>query len=381
MYKSTVKDLIKIELVRFRSGFQSKVVIIMPVIFMILLPFIAKIDIENVSVCVVDNDHSGFSERLAEKIDVSKSFNLSSAENTYEKAMQRVEAGKADIIMTIPQSFEKDIVSGNPVVIDIASSAVSSNKGGQGSAYLNNLVSEYTAELAQEMGVSIKAPVSVTIQNKYNPALNYRIYRVPGVRSMLILMIILCGLSSFLDIKRNKVVFPDPRISAELSRSRRVVAKLVVYSIAGLIVLAIGLVAEWLIFGLVPSGSYVSVFLAALLFIITMIGLGQVIANYSVKLSEAVLLMLFIRLVNLLMSGLITPVSSMPAWEQVLSYLIPSRYLVDIIRGVFLKGSTFAELWISFVALLLLGIVFNIWAALGYRKKEAVIVMNDTIIA
>ena len=112
-----------------------------------------------------------------------------------------------------------------------------------------------------------------------------------------------------------------------------------------------------------------------------MIGLGQVIANYSVKLSEAVLLMLFIRLVNLLMSGLITPVSSMPAWEQVLSYLIPSRYLVDIIRGVFLKGSTFAELWISFVALLLLGIVFNIWAALGYRKKEAVIVMNDTIIA
>ena len=126
----------------------------------------------------------------------------------------------------------------------------------------------------------------------------------------------------------------------------------------------------WLVYGLAPAGSIWLILLGSALFILTISGFSLTVANFSDNSQQAIFVMFFFIMIYMLMSGLLTPVDSMPLWAQKITYFLPPRYFVDIMRSVYLKASTFADLSLNYLALSVFALLFNIAAALSWRKRS-----------
>lgn len=125
----------------------------------------------------------------------------------------------------------------------------------------------------------------------------------------------------------------------------------------------------WLIYGMFPTGSILLLFLYATLFLLIVSSLGLIVSNYSSTMQQAALLMFFFLVIFILMSGMLTPVASMPEWAQLITYVNPLRYFIEVMRALYLKGSCFADLQMQFFAMLAYAAVSWLWAILSYKKS------------
>ncbi|HOU68532.1 MAG TPA: ABC transporter permease [Paludibacteraceae bacterium] len=360
--------LIHKEVLQFkRNPFLPRLVIMFPLMLMLVMPWVTTLEVNNVNVTLIDNDHSSASRRLISQLKASSYFSLTNVASSYEEAYKNVEASKADIIFSIPANFEKDMVNGKDVTLQINANSVNGTKGSLGSSYLSQIVNDFLTEM-RSGNVAPKATGGFTIRYFYNPTLNYRHYMVPAL--MIIVILMLCGALPALNIVGEKEKGTIEQLNVTpISRTEFILAKLIPYWIMGLVLLTLCFFIAWLVYGLVPAGSYTSLYLGALLFIFVMSGLGLIISNYSSNMLQAMLLMFFIILICNLMSGIFTPISSMPHWAQMMTYIIFPHYFVEIMRGVYLQGNTIPELWTNYVTLFLFAVVFNSWAIMSYKKQ------------
>ena len=132
--------------------------------------------------------------------------------------------------------------------------------------------------------------------------------------------------------------------------------------------LCIGL--AWLIYGIVPVGSLFTIYLATLVFILVVSGLGLIISNHSATMQQAMFVMWFCMLIFILMSGLFTPISSMPMWAQCITYANPLRYFMEIMRMVYLKGSSIGDIMSQLCTLGAFATGLYCWAIYSYRKQQ-----------
>ena len=167
----------------FRNSFLPKLIFIFPCMIMILMPWAANLEIKNINLNIVDNDHSVLSRRLVDKIGASTYFCLTALPDTYDEALLAIEAGSADVVLEIPRDFEKDWVKGEAPRLLVAANAVNGTKGSLGGSYLSSIISDYTRELGSEsssQGLAGKPlpRVDITTQNLYNPTLNYKLFMI-----------------------------------------------------------------------------------------------------------------------------------------------------------------------------------------------------------
>ncbi|MDE5807415.1 MAG: ABC transporter permease, partial [Muribaculaceae bacterium] len=132
----------------------------------------------------------------------------------------------------------------------------------------------------------------------------------------------------------------------------------------------VGMLIGWGVYGLVPAGNIAAIHLAAILFSLVMSGLGVAIANSSSTMLQSIFVMFAFIMIFQLMSGLFTPIRSMPGWAQAITYAIPPRYFIEIMRSLYLKGTPIAELWQQYVALSLFALSLSLIAAATYRKQS-----------
>lgn len=324
-------------------------------------------DVRNVNVAVVDLDRSTISRRITSHINASEYLTLAQTTAEYPLAMEAMEHGKVDVIVQIPADFERDMTIATPERISITANAVNATKGGMGMQYIVQTIASTLIELSEEKNPT-KLSDLITIENRYNPTLDYRHYMIPGL--MIILFILICGFLPALSIVGEKEsgsieqinVTPVPRLIFTLS-------KLVPYWIIGLFVVTVAILVARLVYGLVPVGSVGAIYLGAILFILTISGFSLTIANFSETMQQTMFVMFFFIMIFMLMSGLLTPIDSMPLWAQRFTLILPPRYYVEILRSVYLKGTTISELWIKFTALGGFAIIFNTIAALTYKKQ------------
>jgi ABC-2 type transport system permease protein len=149
-----------------------------------------------------------------------------------------------------------------------------------------------------------------------------------------------------------------------------VLSKLIPYWIIGIFVMTISFIIIAVVYKLVPQGSIFTLYFYGCIYILVVSGMGLVIANYSSTMQQAIFEMFFFLIVMILISGLITPVSSMPEWAQVLAYCNPLTYFVQTMRMVYLKGSTIIDLLPQMGALCLFALLLFIWAIFSYRKRN-----------
>ncbi|MCD8309955.1 MAG: ABC transporter permease, partial [Prevotellaceae bacterium] len=339
-------------------------------------PWAANQEVKDIRLGLVDYDHSTLSERLGRKVTASGYFKLAAVSGSYDEAMEGVASGDVDIILEIPQGFEKQLVDEGGASVMISANAVNGTKGSLGSSYLSSIVSDYAAGLREEQG--IVATVSATMsmpsfnimpQYRFNPHLDYKVFMVPAL--MVILLTMLTGFLPALNIVSEKEVGTIEQINVTpTKRLLFVLAKLIPYWVIGFAVLSLCMLLAAFLYGIVPVGSLPAIYLFASIYILVVSGMGLVISNHSETMQQAMFVMFFFIMVLLFMSGLFTPVASMPGWAQAITVVNPLKYFMQVMRLIYLKGSAFTELIPQFLALCAFALALNVWAVLSYRKSS-----------
>ena len=350
-----------------RNSFLPKLIIAFPLMVMLLMPLIMTMDVRNVNVAVVDRDRSTTSSRIISHFGASEYLTPVLTTSLYEEALAALERGDVDVIVQIPDNFERELSSTTPERISLAANAVNATKGGLGLQYVVQTIAHTLTELRGESLPVVRSEL-VTVENRYNPTLNYRHYMIPAL--MIILFILVCGFLPALSIVGEKESGTIEQINVTpISRLQFTLAKLVPYWIIGLFVVSLAMVVARLVYGLAPVGSVGTIYLGALLFILTISGFSLTIANFSETMQQTMFVMFFFIMIFMLMSGLLTPIDSMPVWAQRFTLILPPRYFIEVLRSVYLKGATIVDLWSNFAALGGFALVFNTLAALTYKKQ------------
>lgn len=357
----------------FRNPFLPRMILAMPLMMMLVFPWAANQEIKNLRLSVVDNDHSVYSERLIQKTIASGYFNLTNVSSTNETALQSLELDKADIILEIQPDFEKHLIKEEAADVMISANAVNGMKGGLGASYLSAILQDFAREVREEWKQSpkiLKLPIiNIVSQNRFNPHLDYKVFMVPAI--MVTLLTMLCGFLPALNIVGEKEIGTIEQMNVTpVNKLTFILAKLIPYWIIGLLALTLCIILAALVYGLIPVGRLTTLYFFASLYIVVVSGFGLVISNYSNTMQQAMFVMFFFIMIFILMSGLFTPISSMPEWAQHITIFNPLRYFIQVMRMVYLKGSGMIDLTSQLIALSCFAIFFNGWAVLSYRKSS-----------
>ncbi len=352
------------------STFLPVMTCMMPLLINLLMPLVATMEVKNVKLGVVDHDRSVLSTRMLDKISESTYFDLIDYNDTYAGALDELGLGRLDVILDIPEGFEKDLMSGKNVEVFMSANAVNNTKGSMGTGYLSSILADFGTEIQTAAGMVLaSAPASIEVQYRYNPHLNYRLFMVPAM--MIMVLILLCGFIPTLNIVMEKSNGTIEQINVSpVSRFEFILAKVVLYGAMGLISLTIALTIGRFVYGICSYGGYAEIYVAALLFLLFMSGFGMIVSNISDAIMQAIFTMFFFVMIFMLMSGLFTGISSMEPWAQYITYALPTRYFVELMRAVCLKGSNFSDLSFNYLMLAGFAVLSNTIAILTYRKQS-----------
>lgn len=350
-----------------------RMLIIAPVIQLILLPLAADYSVKNISIAVVDNDHSTASQRLIGKITSSGYFKLTGYTGSYNAALSMVEEEKADLVLQIPAHFERDLVRENSQKLYIAIDAIEGTKANLGGAYLNSIITDFNDEIRVDWHTSgtmtgSDAPqISVASSNWYNPFMNFHLYIVPAI--LVTLVTAMAAMQTAFNIVQEKENGTIEQINVTpIKKYVFITGKMIPFLVLGIIIFTLGLIVSWIFYGVVSTGNLWVLYLSLADYLFAMLGLGLLLATYSGTQQQAMSLSFFFINIFNMMSGAFTAVDSMPGWAQAIVSTFPPYHFIRIMRMVMLKGSGVPDILPELGAMFAIGVVLNVWAIMNYRK-------------
>ncbi len=361
----------------FRQIFRDKTILrmmlMMPVVQLILIPYAADYEIKHLSISIIDQDHSSYSKRLTNKLTASGYFQLVQFDNSYQSGLENIEKGKSDLILTIPIHFERDLIKENKAKLALAADAVSNTKASLGSSYANQIINDFNNEIREEW---VQIPkfntlplITITTANWYNPHTDYHLFMVPGILAILVTMV--GSLLASLNIVSEKEIGTIEQINVTpIKKYEFILGKLIPFWVLGLIIITIGMGVGFIVFGLIPVGSFFTIYLFSAVYLLGVLGIGLLLSTFSDSQQQATLLAFFFMMIFVLMSGLYTPIDSMPSWAKVIAALNPPMYFVKVLRSIYIKGSSFSDLLPDFFKIIGFAFFFITLAILNYRKRS-----------
>jgi ABC-2 type transport system permease protein len=357
----------------FRDPAILRLIFVMPVIQLLILPWAADYEIKNIQLAVVDNDHSEYSRQLVNKVTASGYFRLTGYTTSYEHSLEKIEHDKADLILQIPRNFEKNLVKEDEATLFMAINAINGVKANLGGAYLRSIIQDYNREVRTEWiqfpRFSPEPQIETTFSNWFNPLMNYKYFMVPGI--LVVLLTIVGANLTAINIVREKEIGTIEQINVTPIRKYHfILGKLIPFWVLGLIVLTLGLSIARLIYGIIPAGSFTTIYVFAAVYLLAVLGLGLLVSTYAHNQQQAMLISFFIMMIFVLLSGLYTSIDSMPEWAQWITRFNPVSYFIEVMRRVVLKGSSLADIKNHLLIIAGFAVAFNTWAIISYRKRS-----------
>ncbi len=357
----------------FRDASILRIILVMPVIQLLVLPMAADYEVKNIKLAVTDQDHSEYSRQLINKITASGYFILTRYSNSYNDALQQIENDKADVVLQIPAKFEKDLVKQNEAALFMSINAINGVKANLGGAYLRSIIQDYNRQVRTEWiqfpRFSPETQIEVTSSNWFNPHMNYKYFMVPGI---LVILLTMVGTNlTAVNIVREKEIGTIEQINVTpIKKYHFVLGKLIPFWLLGLLVLTIGLTIARLAYGIMPAGSFITIYVFAALYLLAVLGLGLLLSTYSANQQQAMLMSFFLMMIFILLGGLYTSIDSMPEWAKWITRFNPVSYFIEVMRMVVLRGSGLADIKQQLLVMAGFAVVFNGWAVLSYRKRS-----------
>jgi ABC-2 type transport system permease protein len=361
----TILYLIRKEFLQiFRDKFIGKAIFAVPVVQMLILVPAVTFEIRSVNLGIVNLDMSAESRELVSQLEGSTFFRIKSSTFQEAEARDWLHRGTCDLVVHIPADFGKELGKGNPVQILVAANAINAVNAQLSWAYLNGVIRDYNLNI---MTRRAGPQIQVTNRYWYNESLNYKHYMLPGILGILVLAIgfLLAGLNL---VKEKESGTIEQINVTPVKKYHFILAKMFPFLIIGLIDLIVGLTIGKLVFGIPFEGNVALLFLGSSIFLVAVLGLALFISTFSDTQQQFMFTAFFFMIVFILMSGIFTPLESMPVWAQKIDMINPAVYVMRINRMVLLKGSTFHDISGDILALSLIAVAFTALAVNRYRK-------------
>jgi drug efflux transport system permease protein len=359
------------------------IVIVAPVIQLTMLGYAATTDVHNVPLLIADGDRTPKSRELIARFQGSPNFALIGVVTTVSEIEPFLEQGRAWLALSIPAGYGEQIESKRPVVVQVVADGTDSNSTTVALGYATSLIGTYAQELASAAttasgpdgsmvaGQAAASSLDGRIRVWFNPQLESRFFMIPGVLA-LILLVVTANLASMAIVREKELGTLEQLNVTPLRRWELIVGKLLPYGVIALVdvLLVVAVAVFW--FEVPLRGSFLLLFAMSLVYVLCTLALGLFISTVSHTQQQAMMTATFFFLTPMIyLSGFIFPIENMPAVIQPFTYLIPLRYYLVIVRGVFLKGVGLEVLWPQAAALGAWGAGMLTLAVLRSQKRAA----------
>jgi ABC-2 type transport system permease protein len=352
------------------------VIFVAPVVQLTMLGYAASTDVKDVPIVVVDQDRSARSRELISRFEASPYFRVVGTADSVAQIDPWLERGYAWMALAIPGDYRDSLGNGRLAMVQVVADGTDSNSTNVALGYAGNLVAAYNEELLADRAAAagsapVTRPIEARIRVWFNPELESRDFMIPGIVALL-LLVITTNLSSMAIVREKELGTFEQLSVTPVTRWQLIVGKLLPYGLIGLIDVVVVTLAAVLWFEIPLRGSPVLLGVCSAIYLLTTLGLGLFISTISNTQQQAMMTATFFFLTPMLyLSGFIFPIENMPVVIQPITYLIPLRYFITIVRGIFLKGVGIAVLWPDILALLTWGLVIVGLAVARSRKTMA----------
>ena len=371
-------NFVKKEFLQFkRDKKMFAITLVAPVIQLFFLGYAATLDVKNVTTAVWDQDRSYSSREFIGKYEKSGYFTMDYYVTSYEELTELVDNGKVLMAIVIPRNFEKDITSGKGSSLQTIFDGSDGNKALIAAGYSISITTSYSAGIMNTLierkglkNLMMRVPaIEAETRVWYNPDLATRQYMLPAIVGLLI-MVVTIILTSLAIVKEREIGTFEQLIVTPLKPYQIIIGKFIPFSLMGIVSISLVITVMRYWFKIEIAGSVILLYAATILFMLSTLSLGLFVSTISKTQQQATMTAVFgIMMPMLYLSGFAFPIENMPMWIQYITYVIPLRYFITIVRGIILKGIGLENLKYEFLALLVFGLVLISFSSLRFRKK------------
>jgi ABC-2 type transport system permease protein len=375
----TVFFLVRKEFLQiFRDHTTVFQIFLIPVVQLLVLSNAATFDVKQVRMLVVDEDRTTVSAGLVQRLAAGRQFEVVRYQPSDAAVDQALLEGNVTAVLHIPRHFEKDLVRHRRAPVQLILNAEQGASAGIVQSYATSIIASYSRELDRTLpakrGGSSRSPrlasLDLRTQRWFNPTRNYKHWMVPALMVSLTTIIGLL-LTAQNIVRENELGTLEQLNVTPMTRIQFIAGKLIPFWLLALVIFSIGLSIGKLVFNIPTRGDLLLVYLAAMVYLIVVLGLGLWISTITRTQQQAMFVAFFVILIFLLMSGLFTPVESMPQWAQAVAQANPVKHFVFIMRAVLVRGAGLETVAPTISGLGLAGVAVLTLAVRRYSKSIA----------
>jgi ABC-2 type transport system permease protein len=347
-----------------------------PLLQLIIFGIAVNLDIEDNRIAWMDKDNSPESRELRSCFSGSRYFRLVYFPEKESEIDQLLDSGSIPAVIRILPGFGADLKRNGQAEIQILVDGTNSNTASILSNYVSGVVAKfnlgYQKQLIDTLGTVPVLLPRVVLANRtwFNPNLRSRDYFIPGVVVNIIALVTIM-LTSMAVVREKEIGTMEQLLVTPIRPFELMLGKTIPFAVIGLLEVALITVAALFIFGIPFRGSYTLLLVCSILFLLTTLGAGLLISTVSGTQQQAMMGSFFFFLPTFMLSGFAFPISSMPVPVQYLTYLNPVRYYLEIVRGIFLKGTGISVHWPQMAALFAFGLAMVILNSTQFHKRLA----------
>jgi ABC-2 type transport system permease protein len=376
-----------IEIIRkeFRQAFREPrmrgMLFMPPLIQLFVFGFAVNLDVDHARIAWVDGDRTYQSRELLAAFQGSGRFDVVAEPSNDRQVQDLLDSSKVDMIVRVLPGFERDIHRGRTTSVQILINGANSNTASIVSSYASSIVNSFASQVMDERNrdrlaarmmptaVHIAVPqISAKSRVWFNPELKSRNYFVPGIVVNIIMMVTLM-LTSMAIVREKEIGTMEQLMVTPIRPIELILGKTLPFALIGIVDTILVVVASLLLFHVPFRGSALLLLASGGLFLMTSLGAGLFISTISRTQQQAMMTTSMFFQPFFLLSGFAFPIRNMPEPIQYLTMLNPVRYFMEIVRGIFLKGSGVDVLWPQMVTLAVFGVVILSLSAMRFRKR------------
>jgi drug efflux transport system permease protein len=360
----------------FRDSAMVRIIFVVPTIQLFVFAYATNTDLRNVRFAVLDQDRTEASRDLVAAFRATREFVPGPVAHDGDELEGFLLHGRAELTLRIPQGYARDLLRGETAVVAVTVDGTNSSRAGRAAGYAGTIIREETARYVAARGATpADAPragprIGSVTRFFYNPELESRYYMVPAILVLLITVIsaLLTGMSV---VREREIGTLDQLLVSPLTPAQIIAGKTIPFAVIAFFEFCFSTALAILWFRLPLAGSVPVLLVGGMVYLLVTLGVGLLASTVSNTQQQAMFSVWFFLVFGILMSGFFYPIDNMPAWAREVTRINPLRYMMNIVRGVFLKGSGFADLRGDLAMLTALGLAVFSAAAFRFRKRTA----------
>jgi len=358
------------------------ILIVPPILQLIIFGFAVNLDVTEAKIGWFDQDRTQLTAELRNAFDASPSFQVVQAVNSDEEIGRVLDFGEVTAVIRVLPGFSKEIKQGSAASVQVLVDGTNSNTASLVSSYAAQIVArfsqnaladqqrqrQFAATMAAGVPIIIRMPnLNVRQRVWFNPDLRSRNYFVPGVLVNIVALVTVM-LTAMSVVREKEIGTMEQLMVTPIRPLELMLGKTLPFAVVGMVQITVMTILALVVFQVPFQGSFLVLIVCAALFLLTTLGAGLFISTISHTQQQAMMTFFFMFMPMFLLSGFSFPINSMPVPIQLLTYLNPLRYFMEIVRGIFLRGTGPSVFWPQIVILFVLGTAILSASALRFQK-------------